>query len=166
MLFGSLFSINALLPKDYQIEISDRKYYSEVEKQGISIICNHCKAEHRRQDIQIKEIQSSLLVTTITGNKKEKLWSCSKCKKDNILSRTKMIQNILPEPCYLKVVPSPPERKDGIINRRIYHKNVEKWALNFFNELQHQMSLFRLEYKPKDEDNTDSVQEGGEELDV
>lgn len=164
--FGSLFSINALLPDEYRIEISDTKYKEEINKQGISIVCKNCKkncdhcktgkgeckAESRREEIKVKTIEMSDLLKTLTSQKEEKVWECPRCKSNNILSQSKRINNILPDPCYLKVIPNPPNRKDGILHRRTYKKDIEKWALQFFNELQHQMSLFRLNYKPKDQE--------------
>ena len=153
MLFGALYNINALLPDNYQIEISDKKYFDEVNKQGISLICKYCSAETKRQDIKIKEVLTTYSVSILTGHKNEKVWYCDKCHKDNILSQAKMINNVLPQPCYLKVVPNPPIRKSDLSDRQQYHRNVERWGLQALNELQHQMSLFRLEYKPKDDEN-------------
>ena len=178
-MFGSLFAINAMLPKDYQVEISDRKYYDKI-KQDVIVICNHCSkvcehcidgkgeciAETKRDDIKIKNVIGTILTSILINNKTEKLWQCPKCNKNNILSRTRIIQNVLKEPFFIKIVPSPPSRKDGIIHRREYPKKVEKWAYQFLDELEHQMSKFRLEYVPKDtEFGEESLPDGQETLD-
>jgi len=154
-MFGSLFAINALLPENYQVEISDKKYYDMIA-QKVFVVCKHCNEETRRDTIKVHDIMTNLIVSTITGNISEKLWDCPKCHKPNNLSKSKMIQEIPKEPTFTKVVPNPPNRTNALNDRNELHKKLEKWAYRLLDELEHQMSLFRLEYKPKDEDMTDN----------
>ena len=165
-LFGSLQNINALLPKDFQIDVDDVAYQKAIDEQQICIICPSCKVETKRQDIKVQQLLTNPTVSIITGHKTEKVWECNSCHQLNMLSKSKLIKNVLPQPCYLKVVPSPPNRSSDLSDRHQYHQKVVKWALQFLNELQHQMSLFRLTYRPKDEESGETVPEGGEEFDV
>ena len=151
-LFGALFAINAMMPKEYQVEISDLKYYSKIKQDVIlickscSLVCPHCVgkggdciAETNLHDTKVRDLDTSLFVRLMLNTKNEKIWHCTKCDTNNILSKTQMIQTVMKEPFYLRMVPSPPGRKDGILDRRTYHKKVERWALQFLNELEHQM---------------------------
>ena len=182
-LFGALFDINAMLPKDkdrdYQIEISDHKY-NEMIKQDTIYICNscssnciHCKtnegkciAETPKNVIVIKNIPTSSFIRTLTGKHIERMWQCPRCKEYTLLHQTKIIQTVIKEPFFLKVVPSPPSRKNGIMDRREYDRSVKRWAMILMNELSYQMSRYRLEYIPKDSEQKDEeVLDGQEHLD-
>ena len=168
-LFGALLDINAMLPKDkekdYQIEISDLKY-NQLVKEDVLYPCIKCKTETRKELITIKKIETSKIIRTLTGKTFETIWECPECKEINILSQTRPIQQKLKEPFFIKVVPSPPSRKNGILDRREYDKRVKRWAMLFMNELSYQMSRYRLEYIPKDsEQKEEDVLDGQEHLD-
>lgn len=178
---GSLFDLNALLPKEYQIKISTKEY-NDLIRQDLTVICNHCLkscehcktnngeleciAESKYHDIIIKQVITPYLLAAITGEETEKLWECKRCNNNNLLSKTKMIQNVIAQPYYLKVIPNPPNRKDGFSDRTEYKIKMKNWGYQFLIELEHQMSLYRIEYKPKDEDNAEFVTDGMENQDI
>ena len=169
-LFGALFDINAMLPKDkernYQIEISDKKY-NELIKQDTIYQCSKCSTETPKNQVTLKQIENSSFIRTLTNKNKEIIWDCPKCHESNILHQTKIIQTVLKEPFFLQVIPSPPTRKDGILDRREYDKRVKRWAMLFMNELSYQMSRYRIEYVAKDSEKLEEdVLDGQEHLDV
>lgn len=150
-MFGCLLTSNAMLPDKYQVKISNNEY-NKLIKQDLSVICNHCNTETKHQDIDIQTILTNHSLSTITGQRTERVWHCNKCNKTNLLTKTRMIQDKMAEPYYLQVVPSPPTRKGTLTDRSEYHRIVEKWAWQFYSELEHQMSLYRIEYRPKSDE--------------
>lgn len=180
---SSLYDMNALLPNDkednYQIEISDIKYYEKL-RQDIIYVCSHCekeclhctkkmgecKAEVPKSMARIKIIDNDDFIKTLTGLKTEKVWTCPKCNNNNLLSKTKMIQTVLKEPFFLGVVPHPPQRKDGILDRREFHKKYRNWAQLMKNEISYSLGRLRRNYKPKDGDEgLEAIPDGQEHLD-
>ena len=162
---GSLLSINAALPDNYIIKVSDKEYEKITQLELLYVCpvcklkCQHCKTgkgdkcdgEYNRKDVTIKDSLTSHTISTITGMKEDKIWKCKKCNTVHLLSKTLTIQPKLAEPHFLKVVPNPPSRTGSLTDRNLYHIKMERWAYQFYYELAHQMSLFRLEYKPRDE---------------
>ena len=178
-----LNSINAGLPDEYTIKISTIKY-NEIMQQDILYPCNHCTTEYEYKDENDKtktetrptehnknkiKIKTKLLSSTksiLSDKKSVQVWECPKCHKDNMLSKTNPIQPKLAEPYFLKVIPNPPSRTGSLLDRTSFRINMMRWAFQFYNELSHWMSRYRLEYQPKDSDlDLLEVQSGGEELD-
>ena len=173
---GSLFSINAALPEDYQVRISDIEYEKKVQE-DIYLICPNCKktcphcdtgkgeclGEFKRIEVPIKQVIVNHAVTTITGSTLEKVWECKRCHNIQLLSKTKMVQTKIAEPHFFQIVPSPPIRSGSLTDRNLYYMKMQKWAYQFYNEIAHSMSRFRLEYKPKTDDGLENVLDGGEE---
>ena len=163
---GSLMAINAVLPEKYQVEISTNKY-NETINHGLIAVCGHCKAETDYKDLVIKKVLQDSFKELLTNNEFDRLWSCPKCNKDNRLSKTQIIKPEPKTPYYIGIVPEPPERNDGMIDRTTYRKRFIAWARNFLVELEHQMGRYRIEYVPKDNDfDNESVESGGEEYDI
>ena len=54
-----------------------------------------------------------------------------------------MEQTILKQPYYLGVVPMPPQRKDGLLDRVRYDREFERWAWVMLAELEHKMATYR-----------------------
>ena len=153
-MFGSAYALNACLPKDYRVRISNTEY-NDLIKQDILAVCGHCNTEFKYKDIHISNILVSSLLLLLTDKEYQKRWTCSSCKGINILSKTKLIQNIRKKPYFLQVVPEPPERKDGLLDRWSYHKEVSQWFWQFMDEIAFQESKFREEYVPKDQSGSD-----------
>ena len=178
-----LNSINGALPDEYTIRISSAKY-NEIVQQDLIYPCNHCTTEYEYKDENDKTrtetrptehnknkiiIRTKLLGSTLSilSNKKTvQVWQCSKCKQDNLLSKTNPIQTKLAEPYFLRVIPNPPNRTGSLLDRTGYKINFVRWAFQFYNELSHSMSRYRLEYQPKDSDlDLEASTQGYEELD-
>lgn len=79
----------------------------------------------------------------ITGQLTKSIWICSLCKKENLTKQSEFIKAKLPNPYYLGVVPDPPKRKDGILDRFTYHKKIEHWCWTMIGELEFKAALFR-----------------------
>ena len=163
---GSLLSMNAVLPKEYQVEISTPKYNEAINK-NILAVCKSCKEETEYVNVRTHDILLDSISSLIQNKKYDKMWKCPKCKKYNSLLKTEFVKPEPKKPYFLKIVPDVPERMDGIISTMAYHKKFEAWARNFLVELEFQMGKYRIEYKPKGDDEfDDNVHSGGEEFDV
>lgn len=149
--FGSLNSINALLPEEYQVTFSTVQYNEKV-RENIFSICTGCKAEIDFKTVKIFELLTPLLLGFVSGKKSEKVWVCTECKNVNKLSKTQIAQEHKLEPHFNKVVPEPPERKEGLAGRRSYDRKVEQWVWACLNELDNQMGKFRAAYLNRDAD--------------
>ena len=149
--FGSLYTFNGMLPELYRVSISTIEYEKLVVR-DVFCYCTHCNVEHNFKSVQVLAVLVPLIVSTISGDDHQKIWVCTACKKENLLAQTKMSRDSPKEPYYLKVVPKPPERKDGLMDRAKYHIKVVQWAWTFINELEAQAALFRGDYKNEDDE--------------
>ena len=140
--FGSLYALNGLLPKEYRVVISTIEY-NNMTRQDIFVTCGECGAELDFRSVQVFLVLRPLIETIISGNQYEKVWFCTACKHENKLLKTKMSQTVLKEPYFLKVVPKPPRRKDGLNDRSSYHRKVIQWAWALLDELETQFAQFR-----------------------
>ncbi len=169
--FGSLYSWNALLPRNtnedgtpkYRVTISNTLYNKLTEHKS-EAICGHCEHETDFKKIRVFELIAPLIEGVITGNKKDKVWVCSKCKNDNKLSETIISETKLKEPYFLGVVPAPPTRRNGLSDRFHYDRRIKQWAWNFISELEEKSTQFREDYKENQQDFEDyDMIDGGEE---
>jgi hypothetical protein len=164
---GSLFAINALLPKEYQVAFSTREYNKKIQN-NIICKCLKCKKKIDFKKVKIIEITTPVLDEFLTGNYIMKIWVCPLCKQDNKLSNTEIVKTKIQEPFYFKIVPNPPERKDGLADLRTYDKKMQQWAWTCVGELEKQMSEFRKDnWKQQDGGFNDvdidtSIEEGKE----
>lgn len=140
--FGAMYSLNALLPEDYRVKISTPSYL-EATKEELEAVCLSCKQNSNIHLIKIIDKLLPSLIKTITDKETEKFWKCPLCKNENNLSKTEFIHSILEEPQLLKVVPRPPERKDGLMDRLKYDKQISAWLWNMLSELEGRMSKLR-----------------------
>ena len=177
-MFTALYALNALLPVDYQIKISTRDY-EKITQEDIYVECSNCEeidptSETERklmrptrilyQDLVIREKLLESFLSSLKGMDSIKVWKCPKCKTEHELEKTKLIQKVRKKPYFLKVVPDPPQRSDGVMDRNAYHRKLSQWAGNFIGELAHQDSKFREDYVPKDHENEmEEVVEGLED---
>lgn len=158
--FGALNSENALLPKEFQVEISTAKY-NDKTKQNTVAVCNKCEQEIKFETIKILHILSPMLIGVMNDSKTEKIWNCPNCKSENKLKSTKLIKSKLAEPFFLRVVPNPPIRKDGLLDRNTYDRKAEQWVWNFQNELDNAMAEFRAaNWNKEDADNISDTEYG------
>lgn len=172
--FGALYSLNALLPEfpledgrqKYRITISDA-LYEKFTKHKIEITCPSCKKEFDYNEIKIFELTPKLFEKIITGHKKDKAWVCPKCKTTNKLLDSEMSETVPKEPYFIRVVPKPPVRHDGIQDRSGYHRKLAQWAWTFMQEWEASMAQFRDDNWQKSDQvyMPDDDIDGGEEND-
>lgn len=140
--FGSLNTLNGLLPKKYRVVISTKEYDNKT-KQDLIACCTKCDAEIDFRSVQVFELIAPFTQSVINGNVKEKVWNCTECKKINHLDDTKIIQKVLQEPYFLQVVPKPPIRREGMMDRTRYHIKFSIWFWTVLGEIEQQMAQFR-----------------------
>lgn len=148
---GALNGFNACLPDKYRVRVSTDEYMLKLAQEKLLVTCSHCATQ-----TDFREVKKSMIVTTpiielITGLKQQKVWTCAKCKKDNEITQSEFIKTKLPDPYYLGVVPNPPTRKDGIMDRTTYHRKMEAWVWTFIGELEEKASEFREDNWQKSE---------------
>jgi len=161
---GALYSLMGLLPSDYRPTISTEEF-DILTSQNLMAVCSECSTENNFAQVKTFNMTLPFLANVISGQQTEKVWSCISCGRDNRLSTTKLIQKVLKEPYFLKVIPSPPGRKDGMLGRTQFTIKFSSWFWLALSSIEAQMGRYREEYQPKDSDMFDmeaSVQEGGE----
>lgn len=148
---GAVYSINALLPDDFQITVSTIKYLSELQTSIVGV-CEHCDQEIENFDHVPKlELILSQTERMVIGSKSSTVWDCPNCKKMNYLDGTKTKIMKKQEPFYSKTIPKPPEFKHGFGGRVRYDQDMLNWFWNSINEIDHAMMEYRRSYKGKDE---------------
>ena len=145
---------NAALPLEYKIKIDTEEYNNKI-KQNIVAECKHCKGPTPQSDIKILRLLLSETQQLIEKQTHDYFWICPKCNKDNRQIETVFIQDVHAQPYYLKIVPEPPARKNGLGNRVSFDILFEAWASNFLEELEEAAAKYRQEYKPKDQSEID-----------
>jgi len=165
--FGSLYALNGLLPEEYRVKISDI-IYEDKTKQDIFVKCKFCQIDQDFKIVKKFDLLLPLIKRILSSKTHEKIWVCTDCKKNNLLEQTELIQKILGEPYFLKVVPKPPERKDGLMDRATYHSKIQVWIWTFLDEIEERMAKFRDDNWSKGDqmDETLDLGETGEEQDA
>lgn len=141
----AIYAMNALLPDEYRITVNTRKY-KDLSDAKIGYVCNHCKEEIPENMIKIRKAIAPLIISYVSQAQTVIFWSCPKCNKENLISQTRQIKETLEKPYYLKVISEAPERKRGIQDRRSYQTEVLQWSGIFFQELEHQLGMYRADY--------------------
>lgn len=164
--FGSLYALNGLLPVEYRVKISSIDY-EEKTRQDIFVICKFCKIELDFKTIKVFDLLLPLVNSVLSANTHERIWVCTACNKNNRLEQTDMKQKILSEPYFLRIVPKPPQRKDGLMDRSTYHSKIAVWIWTFLDELEERMAQFRDDNWSKgDESESLDFGDTGEETDA
>jgi hypothetical protein len=137
-------------------------------KQDLFIHCNNkdCNAKLDFNKVQVFKLLTPLVIHAITQNQYDKVWVCSECKHTNRLLETKVTKEILQEPYFLKVVPSPPSQKDGMIDRSKFHIKFSTWFWKFISELEAQSAQFRDDNWQKTDEmyaESDQIEDDGQE---
>jgi len=161
---GALYSLMGLLPSEYRPSLSTEEF-ELMTTQNLMAVCTDCSAENNFAEVQTYNVILPFIAHIISGQQSEKVWLCKICSKENRLSTTKLIQKVLKEPYFLKVLPQPPGRRDGMMGRTQYKIKFSTWFWLALSSIEAQMGRYREEYQPKDTDMFDmesSVQEGGE----
>ncbi len=144
----------------YRIRISDIEY-DKLTAVNTEAQCNHCEACTDYTKIHVFDMIVPLVVEILSGNNTSKVWICPKCKLENIITDTDILENHLQEPYYLGVVPKPPTRKEGLQDRGAYDRKVTAWAWNLIAELEEKSTQFREDYK----ENKNDFEAWNEEID-
>ena len=140
--------INGLLPQEYQVKISDTKYY-ELVKEDIEYECNKCKnndgtpSNIPKEQIEVFTLYPNAMQQLLFRGQKEQVWICPKCNKVQRLKDTNVVITKLENPYFLGVVPEPPNKKEGLMDKLTFEKKVVSWGWQMLNELEHKMALFR-----------------------
>jgi len=161
---GALHALNGMLPKEYRVTISTMDY-NAMMKEGLFATCKFCTQESDFRTVKPFELVLPFVNSVIATQAKEKIWLCSHCQKENRTGETMFTNKIFKKPYYLRVVPDPPTRKDGMMGRTQFTIKFSSWFWLALSSIEAQMGRYREEYQPKDSDMFDmeaSVQEGGE----
>ena len=141
VMHGSLNGINALLPVDYQVIISSIEY-DQLAKTEITYQCNSCQEHIDKSKVYVFDLIPNSIEALVHGRTPNKVWKCVNCKHTNMLSSTSISQTILQNPTFLGIVPDPPQRKDGLMDRMKFNIEIERWAWLVLNELEFKMAKF------------------------
>jgi hypothetical protein len=132
--------------EDYIVAINSRKFYKDVADRTV-YKCTGCEKDNSYSDVKVFDLICPMLEGLITGEKSNKVWICGFCKNDCKLKDTMITVEETVQPYYRKVVPSPPLKSVGLLNRFNFEHEFRHWFYNFMEELQHQLSLYRIEYQ-------------------
>lgn len=149
---GALKSINAMLPEKYRVELNNDKF-DEDSKINLHYVCGSCDKNIDGKFVIPFDYYLDSIDSLITNKVKIKVWKCPECNKLSGLSNTRIIQNMLPQPSYLQVVPLPPTRKGGLMGRTQFRHEFGVWAWNMINELEKSMAQFRDDNWSKGDDD-------------
>lgn len=161
---AAIYEMISLFPEKYRLEINTEKY-EDLERDTIIYICNGCKEESNLTSITVYNFTLGLTLSFVSGLKNAQVWDCIKCGSRNMLQNTQVIKSQEAKPHYHKVIPEPPNRKQGIMDRNSYDNKMRVWFFKALEETDHQLGKYRDEYKPIDEDEELETLEGGEEHD-
>jgi|APSaa5957512535_1039671.scaffolds.fasta_scaffold87982_2 hypothetical protein len=144
---GAIISLNAELPEDtedqkYRIVFDTEQYYQKI-KDSFIIVCTGCDAESPHNSTVIHEINLSKQDQILLGNNTREVWVCTKCKRENDLTESKIINDTLQKPYYHRVVPEPPELKTGLLSQTQFHKEMVDWVWLCLNSLEDGFTKFR-----------------------
>ena len=145
---GSLNGINGLLPTEYQVIISDARYH-ELTRTDIQYLCKTCTANSKqpveipKEQIDVFELYPNAMQRLIFGGTSEQVWNCPRCRTTHRLKETNISVTKLQDPYFIGVVPAPPNKKEGLMDKLIFDKKVVAWAWQMLNELEHKMAKFR-----------------------
>jgi len=144
---GSLYAYNALLYPDYGVKVSTQAYNEKTDLATVAE-CNFCTEQTDYKTLDIINLLNPLVIGLVSNSEYEKIWCCPKCHKDNKLLETKIVHKVPQEPNFLRIVPKPPERKEGMTK---YHNKFSVWFWSTLDELEAEAARFRQEYKPIDQ---------------
>jgi len=139
---GALHALNGMLPKEYRVTISTLDY-NIMMKEGLFATCKFCTQESDFRTVKTFELVLPFVNSVIATQAKEKIWLCSHCQKENRTGETMFTNKIFKKPYYLRVVPDPPTRKDGMMGRTQFHMQFSSWFWTTLGELEAQLAQFR-----------------------
>lgn len=138
-------AMNALLPKEFKVEIDSDKFNNLMAEQK-AIKCDKCKEENEFQKITIQNILLSPLDNMLTNKTHEKMWRCLKCDYENIFNQKQINLIKFEEPFYTGIIPDPPERHFGLVDRSTYIHRFQIWFQRALDEIEFKIGKYRAEY--------------------
>jgi len=163
---GALYSLMGLLPSEYRPTVSTQGF-EQLTNQNLLAVCKECEVKNNFASLKIHQVTLPFLSSVVSGKTTEEVWNCLECNKMNRLDSTKFIQEVLKEPYYLKILPRPPGRKEGMMGRTQFKIKFATWFWLALSSIEAQMGRYRENYIPKDSEMFDlesTIPEGGEEL--
>lgn len=144
---GAINSMNALLPADqdgkcYRIIIDTEQYEAKINAAFI-MVCTGCEKEHEYDKIKIHELLVSKDEWIVTSTPMVKVWECPKCKKQNNLASTRIIESGIVKPYYYRYVPEAPEYKTGLLSQLEFHNRMVDWVWMCLTNIEEGFSRFR-----------------------
>ena len=145
---GSLNAINGMLPDQYQVTISTAKY-EDLTRTDIQYLCKTCTANSKepveipKESIRVFELYPNAMQGLLYGGIKEQVWNCPNCHTTHILKETEISVTKLQDPYFIGVVPNPPNRKQGLMDKLTFNDKTVAWGWQMLNELEHKMAKFR-----------------------
>lgn len=152
---GALNAINAALPEEYRVIISDQKY-QKITKQDVLATCRNCKEQVDYHGVRKHTLITSPIQILITSSGTRTIWVCPKCGSDNDPRLTEFEQTVLAQPYYLGIMSKPPTRKDDLDSHVTYDRIMEIWCWSMLGELEQKMAQYR----------DDNWQRGDEDLNL
>jgi len=138
-------AINALLPDDYKVEVNTEKFLKLVAENKI-IICSKCEEKIPYQDVKFNDLLLSSVESLITQKKHKHVWNCPKCSFENIFNFKKIKIVKFQQPYYLEVVPEPPTRHLGIVDRSSFDTQFRRWFTLALDEIESKIGKYRADY--------------------
>lgn len=152
--FGSLYAMNGILDPEWRVQVSTEEY-NRLTKQDIFVKCKGCTKDINYNLIKIHNLLLQPITSFISGHNYEKVWICPKCKIDNKLSCTEMKQTEIQPGGFLHVVPEPPRREEGVMDRTEYHNRVSQWVWTFVKEIEERCGEERKAYLNREDSMLD-----------
>ena len=142
---SGLSNINSLLDQHYVVKVNTREYEIAIQN-NTYWKCTNCEEKIPQTQVKIFQLIVPIMKSMLSGQKTESTWFCPKCNVPNREDETTKIIEEIDQPSYRKIVPSPPVQKIGLYDRFVFEFKFHEWFYNFLEELQHQLSLYRVEY--------------------
>lgn len=169
--FGALYALNALLPEEptdeetgnpkYRVVISDIEY-RKLTAPKVFCTCYHCDHKSNFEDVTVFELLLQKHQQILSNIKTKKSWICPECKKTCFVRPDDFSETSVKEPSFIGIVPKPPRRQEGLMDRSQYQRKVTQWAWTMLDELENKMALFRDDnWTKKDQYGGEDEYEGG-----
>ena len=144
---GAIKTLNAELPRDdgdhkYRI-VFDTDAYNNKVNEHFQIICPKCEVEHEYRDIKFYDLDLPIEERIISDISRKRYWKCPKCKEENELTKSDVIQSAIEKPYYLRVVPDPPSIDNGLVSKLVFHNQMVEWVWLCLNSLEDGFARFR-----------------------
>ena len=144
---GAINSMNALLPADqdgkcYRIIIDTEEYEKKINAAYI-MVCNHCDKELGYDTVKVLTLLVSSDEWMVTGEHQKKVWKCPKCKVENNLSSTRIIESAIEKPYYYRYQPEAPVYKTGLLSQLEFHNKMVEWVWGCLTNIEEGFTRFR-----------------------